>query len=335
MQHAGIATMFDAGFTSQGNPLFVMELVPGIPITEYCRTRRPPLRAQLMLFLQVASAVIHAHQRGVVHRDLKPSNILVAESADGPVAKVIDFGIAKLMHGAAGLKHAAALVTSHGQVLGTLAYMSPEQLSGDSSQVDVRTDIYTLGAVLEEMLTGAPAVDIGRLDLPSAIRKIEQGRPERGWRKGPPPHLSRDLDVIIGKAMAMEPSRRYQSVTELAADIERYLESRPVLARRPGPLYITGRFAKRHKATAIGAAVAGVALAAAAVWVVQARRTAERHYQTARETATFLLREVLEPISDHVGARDVRKRLLQRALDQPRRSPCRRRRTSMFSTRGP
>src|SRR5690606_30672217 len=151
-----------------------------------------------------------------------------------PVVKVIDFGIAKSIGGGGGRLHSATFATSHGQLLGTLAYMSPEQLAGDPAQVDVRSDIYTLGAVLEEMLTGVPAVDVGSLDLPSAIRRIEQGRPSRPARPSPfarargiadrPGAMPRDLHLIIGKAMAREPARRYQSVTELAADVERFLE---------------------------------------------------------------------------------------------------------------
>jgi tetratricopeptide (TPR) repeat protein len=311
MQHPGIAALFDAGRTPQGFPFFVLEYIPGVPVTEYCRRTQPDQRKKLHLFLQIAAAVTHAHQKGVVHRDLKPSNILVAEGTDGPLAKVIDFGIAKSLGGPL---QSLTCITAHGQLLGTLSYMSPEQLAGDPSQVDVRTDVYTLGALLEEMLTGRPAVDVEGVDLPTAIRRIEQGRPVQSRKRDSA--LPRDLDLIIGKAMALKPARRYQSVTELASEAERFLESRPVLARAPGPFYIADRFARRHKAVAMVAMVAAVALVAAGVLLISEKRRAERHYEVSRETATFLMQEVIGPISDRVGARAVRISLLKRALAQ-------------------
>ncbi len=312
MQHPGIATLFEASLTPDGRPFFVMEYIDGSPIMEYCARVQPGGRERLGLFQQVVEAVAHAHQKSVVHRDLKPSNILVAETADVPRVKVIDFGVAKCLDRGAG---ARSFATMHGQIVGTLAYMAPEQLAGDPDQVDVRADIYALGALLHEIMTGVPAVTLDGLELPEAIRRALRGRgtvprQTRGL-------LPRDIDLIITKAMAPEPERRYQTAADLGAEIERYLQCRPIQARRPRMAYIARKAAARRPALTTGLAVALVAVNAAAPWVWVSRQRAQRQYEVSKETAKLML-NVIQPISDQIGTRQARRAILTQALAESR-----------------
>jgi len=264
MDHAGIARVLDAGSTSLGRPFFAMELVAGEPITDWCARKGSGLRERLELFLQLCAAVQHAHYKGIIHRDLKPSNVLVADGQDGAQVKVIDFGIAKavgepLLGG--------SLATRAGQLIGTPAYMSPEQAVGGGEDVGTRCDVYSLGALLYELLAGEPPFDPGRLSraTPSEFRRVllEEDPPRPSERAAGSAQtaprarrLAGDLDWIVLRTLEKDPERRYPSVAELAADLARHLADEPVLARPPGAVYRLRKLARRHRV----AFAAGVAI---------------------------------------------------------------------------
>ncbi|WP_239489363.1 serine/threonine-protein kinase [Luteitalea sp. TBR-22] len=305
MNHSGVARVFDAGATVDGRPYFVMELVQGLPLTEYCDARRAPLRERLGLFVSTCRAVQHAHQKGIVHRDLKPSNILVSDEEGAPTTKVIDFGIAKVVADDGPDRH---LLTREGQFVGTPEYMSPEQAGVLEADVDTRTDVYALGVVLYELLAGRKPhrfTSGTRDQLHSVLRDASVARPSTAvgvapararftaapapapgeWlaiaaaRQTTPERLRRllagDLDTIVLKAMAFEPARRYGSVDQLADDVERYLQGEPVLARPDSWAYRTRKFIGRHRLAVAGAALAAVALiAVSAVTAIQSARVA-------------------------------------------------------------
>jgi len=277
MNHPNLARLFDAGATPYGRPYFAMELVEGVPITRFCQDRGSTLRERLELFMPVCRAVQHAHQKGILHRDLKPGNILVSFEDGWPVVKVIDFGIAKALHGALTAK---TLFTRVGQFIGTPAYASPEQVGLEGHDVDTRADIYSLGCVLYELLTGRPPFDLDRLRSASASETdriiCEEDPPKPSDLTGQlrmhgdspatprgvdPSKLKRqlrgELDWIVMKAMDKDPNRRYDSASALAEDIQRHLHDEPVQARPPEWSYRFEKFARRHR----------VALAAAAVVV--------------------------------------------------------------------
>lgn len=283
MAHDAIAKILDAGVTPGGQPFFAMELVDGVSITVHCDRERLPLEARVRLFVDVCHGVQHAHQKGVVHRDLKPGNVLVARVGERHQPKLIDFGIARALVGDGGEAQREATLTEAGTLLGTPAYMAPEQLRSDHAQIDTRTDVYALGAILFELLTGmrplagdlgAPidafvlrqrqlAVDTPR---PSAVvasdattlsvrAELRQLQP-RAWQRA----LRSDLDWIVLRAMAKEPDRRYASAAELAADLERYLRGEAVLAGPPSVGYRLRKFAQRHRAQVLAGAAVAVAL---------------------------------------------------------------------------
>jgi serine/threonine protein kinase/WD40 repeat protein len=295
MDHPNIAKVLDAGASDEGRPFFVMELVKGVPITKYCDERKLTLRQRLDLFIPVCQAVQHAHQKGVIHRDLKPSNVLVARYDDKPVPKVIDFGVAK----AAGQPLTdRTLVTGFGAVVGTPEYMSPEQAQFNQLDVDTRSDIYALGVLLYELLTGSTPVTrnelekAGLLEVLRMIRETEpprpstrlstaQGLPQIAANRGSEPKtlaglLRNDLDWVVMKALEKDRNRRYETATGLAADIGRYLSGEAVLAHPPSASYRLRKFARKHRA-AIVTAAAFVGLLIVAVGVstylaVKARR---------------------------------------------------------------
>lgn len=280
MDHPHIARFFDVGATDGGRPYFVMEFVPGEPITAYCDRHRLSTRARIELFLGVCAAIQHAHQKGVIHRDLKPNNLLVTEIDGRPIPRVIDFGIAKAIDSGSGDEAAPPAITRAAQVLGTPSYMSPEQ-RGSSDSVDVRSDVYSLGVVLYELLTGALPYPVG------ADRDREPPRPStrvRDGRAGEPPttrsevaaqrgettvSLSRvlkdDLDWIILRALRPEPEGRYATVHDLARDLERQLAGLPVTARPPSHSYRFRKFVRRHR---VGVAAGGAVLGSVLVSVV-------------------------------------------------------------------
>jgi serine/threonine protein kinase len=258
MDHPNIARVFDAGSTESGRPYFVMELVEGERITDFCREAGFDLRQRLELFVQVCQAIQHAHQKGVIHRDIKPSNVLVRRHDGIPVPIVIDFGIAKAATGDPGEN---ATFTTFDQFLGTPAYMSPEQASG-GVDVDTRSDIYSLGALLYELIAGRPPFDSKRLKETS----IEETRRILREEEPSAPSIVAenrkvcDLDWIVMKAMAKELTRRYDTAIGLATEVLRYLNDEPVSARPPSRGYRLGKLVKRNKGifAAVSIAVFGL-----------------------------------------------------------------------------
>jgi serine/threonine protein kinase len=273
MDHPNIARVLDGGATESGRPFFVMELVRGVSITRYCDENQLPTEERLRLFTSVCHAVQHAHQKGVIHRDIKPSNVMVTLHDGQPVVKVIDFGVAKAMHSRLTEK---TLFTAFGRFIGTPAYMSPEQAELSGLDVDTRTDIYSLGVLLYELLTGTTPFDLqGLFDegLAAVQRTIREEPPERpslristsgdagvANRRGTDvPALSRllrgDLDWIVMKCLEKERVRRYETASELASDIDRHLAHDPVLAGPPSSSYRLRKFLARNRAAAVSIAV--------------------------------------------------------------------------------
>jgi serine/threonine protein kinase/tetratricopeptide (TPR) repeat protein len=324
MQHPNVAAVLDVGTTGQGRPYFVMEYVPGIPITQYCDKHRLGVQQRLELFVKVCEGVQHAHQKGVIHRDLKPSNVLVMLLDGKAVPKVIDFGLAKLTTGHAG-EHAAH--TRYGQMVGTPAYMSPEQAEMSALDVDTRTDVYSLGAMLYELLVGAAPFDSGALrkmsytELQRVLREEEPPRPSTrvssmvqeasrvAERRHVEPRaliraLRGDMDWIVVKAIEKDRMRRYATPLELAADIQRHLNNEPVLARPPSVTYRLGKFVRKHKipvAAAVAVLLALIAgLVATSVLYVQAdaaKQLADKHRREAEAINNFLINEFLAEAS--------------------------------------
>jgi len=278
MDHPNIARVFDGGATDAGRPFFAMELVRGISITEYCDTNNLTTRERVELFLPVCQAVQHAHQKGIIHRDLKPSNVMITLHDGKPIPKVIDFGVAKAMHTRLTEK---TLFTHYQRFIGTPAYMSPEQAELSALDVDTRTDIYSLGVLLYELLTGSTPFDPSALlegglgEIQRVIREKEPERPSMristsadaevaARRRENLPGLSRllkgDLDWIVLKALEKERGRRYGTASELAADLERHLNDEPVLAGPPGALYRARKFLARNRVAVTTALVVLLAL---------------------------------------------------------------------------
>ena len=337
MDHPAIATVYDGGSTPEGRPYFVMEHVKGEPITTYCDRHRLAMRERLELFAQVCDGVQHAHQKGVIHRDLKPSNVLVAVQDDRPVPKIIDFGVAK----ATALQLTdRTLRTEFGAMVGTLEYMSPEQAEMGGLDIDTRTDVYALGVILYELLTGALPFEskelrqAGLLEIQRTIREKEPPRPStRITRLGDASTaaaanrhteprrlvsvLRGDLDWITMRALEKDRTRRYQTVNALAAEIRRHLNHEPVVAGPPSTVYRAKKFVRRHRFGVAAAAALVVLLAAfGATMAVQARRIAlerdraNREAETARQVSSFLvgLFEVAKPseaAANSVTVRDI------------------------------
>lgn len=239
LHHPGIAPIYHAGRTGDGCPFFTMELVQGEPLTEYVARRQLPLTRRLRLFCQVCEAVIYAHQRGVIHRDLKPSNILVDQEGR---PRILDFGLARLLRAEGDL---ASISTVAGSVAGTLAYMSPEQARGEPEAYDTRSDVYSLGVILYQMLTGHLPYAVRGTLLHQAVRTICEQPPRK------PSAFDRTLrgevETIVLKALEKEPERRYQSAAALRNDLERYLAGQPILAHPPSTVYQLRKLAARHK----------------------------------------------------------------------------------------
>jgi len=324
MDHPAIATVFDGGTTPQGRPYFAMEYVKGEPITQYCDRHRLSTADRLDLFIQVCDGVQHAHQKGIIHRDLKPSNVLVSIQGDRPVAKIIDFGVAKAT------SHSLtdrSLFTELGVLIGTPEYMSPEQAEMGSLDVDTRTDIYALGVLLYEMLVGALPFDRGELrvagiaEIQRIIREKEPPRPStRVSQLGPASiematnrrteprrligDLRGDLDWITMRALEKDRTRRYQTANALAADVRRHLGNEPVLARPPSAGYRAYKFVRRHRGGVAAASAVALALVAGLVaaslgWIRarEAERVATREAATAKAVSDFMVRlfEVADP----------------------------------------
>jgi hypothetical protein len=314
MDHPNIAKVLDAGATASGRPYFVMELVRGIRITDYCNQNQLATRDRIELFLKVCRAIAHAHQKGIIHRDIKPSNILVTMHDGVPVPKVIDFGIAKAT---AGRLVDQTLFTAFEQFLGTPAYMSPEQAEMSGLSIDTRTDVYSLGVLLYELLTGRTPFDVHELlsqgidAMRQAIREKEPLRPStrlnqiqasqladggpRCQIQNPKSKIDWDLDWVVMRCLEKDRARRYASVNGLLLDMQHHLEHRPVSARPPSMVYRVQKLVRRRRAELLtGGVIAGVALLALA-WntrqAVRARRMerlAEEQAEIARTAQTFI-----------------------------------------------
>ncbi len=317
MDHPNIAKVLDAGSTETGRPYFVMELVKGIPITEYCDRHQLTIRKRLQLFIAVCNAIQHAHQKGIIHRDIKPSNVLVTEHDGSPVPRVIDFGVAKAMNQRL-TEH--SVYTMHRQVVGTLQYMSPEQSELSGLDIDTRSDVYALGLLLYELITGSMPFDktsfdeasfdekrrIIREELPpkpsTKISSLGDTAPTVSTsRKSDPAKLRNlvrgDLDWIVIKSLEKDRNRRYESPAATARDIQRYLKDEPVEASPPSLGYRMNKFVSRHRRTiATGSAVA-LLMVLFGVWVTIA--AANRRVQ--RDRATTLLSNALETASLDLG----------------------------------
>jgi WD40 repeat protein/serine/threonine protein kinase len=307
MDHPNIARVLDAGMTADGRPYFVMELVKGVPITEFCDARKLTLRERLELFVPVCQAIQHAHQKGVIHRDIKPSNVLVTLYDDHAVPKVIDFGVAK----AAGTPLTdKTMMTGFGAVVGTPEYMSPEQASFNQLDVDTRSDVYSLGVLLYELLTGSPPhprkelEKAGLLEVLRVIREQDPPRPSArlstshalasiaAVRGTEPARLTRlvrgELDWLVMKALEKDRARRYETANALAAEVQRFLAGEPVQAVPPSAGYRLRKFVRRHRTgvlTALGFALLLLAAAAVSSWQAVIATRAEREANDRRRDA--------------------------------------------------
>lgn len=335
MDHPNIARVLDAGATESGRPYFVMELVRGVKLTHYCDENQLDTRERLQLFIQICGAIQHAHQKGIIHRDIKPSNILVTMLDGRPVPKVIDFGIAKATGGERLTDN--TLFTAFAQFIGTPAYMSPEQAMMSGMDVDTRSDIYSLGVLLYELLTGKTPFDPGELlksGLDQMRRTLMECEPQRpsirvngllaeeltqtaNRRHVEPPVLksllSGDLDWIVMKALEKDRSRRYQTANGLGLDVARHLKDEAVVARPPSRWYRLQKLIRRNKATFIAIAVVVVSLLAglgASTWMFIREREAREEQSRLREEAETARRSETQLRSEA----DARAKIAQAAL---------------------
>jgi serine/threonine protein kinase len=327
LKHPDIAAILEAGRTDNGEHYFAMELVHGVTLDAYVAARPAPLDRdelvfRLRLFRRIADAVHYAHQRGVIHRDLKPSNILVS----GAELKILDFGVARIVDEDAG----ATMATEVGVVKGTLPYMSPEQVRGDSSEVDVRSDVYALGVILYEILSGVRPYDIGT-NLLQAVRVICEEPPRAlrsGWRWKT--KLDPDLETIAAKALAKSADDRYASAAALSQDVERYLTSQPLIARPPSTIYQLRKLVQRRRGPFLAAAVAlaiivGLAVEMSVLYArsqrnlaraTAAEREANENFTLAKSAVDKYLTRVAD--SDELkahGLEGLRTQLLETARD--------------------
>ncbi|MCB9851688.1 MAG: SUMF1/EgtB/PvdO family nonheme iron enzyme [Phycisphaerales bacterium] len=288
LQHLGIAQIFEAGIADRDGtpqPYFAMEYVAGLPLDHYADGRGLCVRSRLELIARVCDAVHYAHERGIIHRDLKPSNILVTIDRDDPnedgvltpvqcresadclshwrcagQPKILDFGVARITDADVQM---TTMRTDVGQLVGTLSYMSPEQASGDSDRLDRRSDIYTLGVLLHELLTGSPPVNIRGRSIPEAVRLISDGDPMRLGTVNS--HYRGDIETIVDKALEKDPDRRYPSAEELSADLRRYLNDQPIKARPVSAIYQIRKFTRRNRALVGGMAATLIAIVAGGI----------------------------------------------------------------------
>ncbi|MCL5278497.1 MAG: protein kinase, partial [Planctomycetes bacterium] len=352
MDHPCIARVLDAGATETGRPYFVMELVTGVSITEYCDKNSLSTKDRLALFLQVCHAVQHAHQKGIIHRDIKPSNVMVTHHDGKPVPKVIDFGIAKATDQKLTEK---TLFTRYAHIIGTPAYMSPEQAELSDLDIDTRSDIYSLGVLLYELLTGTTPFSeeelrkAGYIEMQRVIREQEPIKPSTrirtatrksqsvgagpracptlGGHGGPPLREVRgDLDWIVMKTLEKDRTRRYETASSLAEDIRRHLEHEPILARGPSAAYRLRKFLRRHQVQALVGLTTVVLMAIAAVVLFQWSRDRERLTEAEgiqRQAQALQDKEILSQArKQHAeGQRGAALKTIQRIFDSPHAGP--------------
>jgi eukaryotic-like serine/threonine-protein kinase len=315
MDHPNIARVLDAGTTESGRPYFVMELVRGIPITDYCDQTQLTPRERLELFVPVCNAIQHAHLKGIIHRDVKPSNVLITLHDDRPVVKVIDFGVAKALYQSLTER---TIYTRYAQMIGTPLYMSPEQAQMSGLDIDTRSDIYSLGVLLYELLTGSTPSNKERLakaaydELLKIIREEEPPKPSlrlsqsgdslpsiAAQRKTEPAKLSKmfhgDLDWIAMKALEKDRTRRYETANAFAADVSRYLNDEPVEASPPSAGYRLRKFARKHRKPVIAMASIMAALVlgvAGTTWGLFRAKQAEQAANASEQQTIDALGEV-------------------------------------------
>jgi len=290
LQHPGIAQIYEAGTAETAfglQPYFAMELVHGLPLREYCEAQKLNTRQRLELVAKICDAVQHAHGRGLIHRDLKPGNIVVDEEGQ---PRILDFGIARLTDS----EGQATRQTDLGQLVGTLAYMSPEQVLGEPAEIDTRSDVYSIGLILYGMLAGQLPYTIG-YQVHEAIRTIreEEGTALSSFNR----NFRGDIETIVAKALEKDKTRRYASASELAADIRRYLRDEPIVARPASATYQLQKFARRHRALVVGVVAVFLALAigmVASIWQAVRARRAEASAQAVND---FLQHDVLAQAS--------------------------------------
>ena len=310
MDHPNIAKVLDAGSTLDGRPYFVMEYVAGLPITAYCDKHKLTTRQRMELFIQVCEGVQHAHQKAIIHRDLKPSNILVSEVNGKPMPRIIDFGVAKAT---SQWLTDQTMYTRVGTVIGTLEYMSPEQADSAGQDIDTRTDVYSLGVILYELLVGALPLDFNKLPFDQALKLLREEEPPKPStmlrtqsetstktaqnRGADLPALTRQLqgdpDSIVLKAVEKDRSRRYPTPLELSADLQRYMRNEPVMARPASATYRVKKYAQRHKGLVAGAAAVFIVLLAGVIVSTWEARRARTAAAVAQATNDFLENDLL------------------------------------------
>ncbi|MHC4091768.1 MAG: serine/threonine protein kinase, partial [Planctomycetota bacterium] len=336
MNHPNVAAVYDAGVTDKGRPYFVMEYVPGVPITKFCDTHRLTMPERLELFMQACNAIQHAHQKGIIHRDIKPKNVLVMRQDGQPVPKVIDFGVAKATDHRL-TEH--TVYTEHGVMIGTPEYMSPEQAEMSPLAVDTRTDVYSLGVLLYELLVGALPFEptelrqAGYAEIQRIIREVEPPKPSTRFSslgdalhsisdqrrldtKAMRRQLQGDLDWITLKAIDKDPARRYASASELAADIQRHLNLEPVAASPPGLGYRIGKLIRRRRGSVAAAVAVVLSLAAGliATSTLYVQAEAERNRAVAAKQQETRERQRAD------GERQRAQKAETRALDEAERA---------------